>query len=73
MSIAIVCKPGCDVMNFKVKHLSDQAFFPTRPKGRDKNLNILRTKRVFKAKQKAFFITFKGLSIKQITQRFFGR
>ena len=29
----------------------------------DKNLNILRTRRAFKMKQKAFFIIFKKLSI----------
>ena len=32
--------------------------------------NILRTKRAFKMKGKAFFIIFKGLSMKQITQFF---
>ena len=32
------------------------------------NYNILRTKRAFKAKWKAFFIIFKRLSLKQITQ-----
>ena len=34
--------------------------FFTRPKIKDKNLNILRTKRVFKVKHKAFSIIFKG-------------
>ena len=29
----------------------------------DKNLNIVRTKRAFKVKEKAFFIIFKGLSV----------
>ena len=37
----------------------------------DKNLNILRSKRAFKMKEKAFFIIFKGLSLKEIN--FFGR
>ena len=32
----------------------------------DKNLNILRSKRAFKIKEKAFFIKFKGLSLKGI-------
>ena len=36
----------------------------------DKKLNILRTKRAFKMKQKAFLIIFKGLSLKQIKQFF---
>ena len=44
--------------------------FPTWPKLRDKNLNILRTKSDFKMKQKAFFIIFKSLSTKQITHIF---
>ena len=35
-------------------YLSNQAVFPTWPKSRDKNLNILRTKRAFKMKQKDF-------------------
>ena len=54
-------------MNFD---LSNQAFFPTWPKSHDKDLNILRTKRTFKMKWKAFFIIFKGLLVKQITQSF---
>ena len=41
-------------------------------KSRQKNLNILRMKRVFNVKRKAFFIIFKELSLKQIRQ-FFGR
>ena len=39
------------------------------PKRRDKNLIILSTKRAFKMK-KAFFIIFKGLSLKQIKKNF---
>ena len=51
--------------------LSNQAVFSTWPKSHDKNLNILRTKRAFKIKYKAFFITFKGLSVNPIMQSFF--
>ena len=44
MFIAICCKPDCDVMNFEIKplklNLSDQAVFPTWPKGCHKNLNV---------------------------------
>ena len=47
--------------------------FSTWPKSQDKNLNILRTKKVFKMKQKAFFINFEGLSLKQIKKNLFGR
>ena len=51
-------------------YLSSQAAFSTWPKSQDKNVNILRTKRAFKIKQQAFFITFKKLSLKQIKQIF---
>ena len=37
--------------------------FFTGPKSQDKKLNILRTKKAFEVKWKAFFIIFKGLSI----------
>ena len=37
--------------------------FATWPKSQDKNLNILRTKKDFEVKLKAFSIIFKGLSI----------
>ena len=47
-------------------YLSNQAFFSTCPKGQDKSFNILRTKRYFRMNWKAFFITFEGLSLKQI-------
>ena len=51
MCIATVCKPGCDVMIFwSQPYLSNQVIFPTWPKSRNKNLNILRTKRTFKMK-----------------------
>ena len=41
-----------------------------KAKSRDKNLNIFRRKRYFIMKEKAFFINFKRLSMKQITQVF---
>ena len=56
----------------KLTLFSNQAAFSIRPKSHDKNLNILGTKKAFKMKQKAFFIIFKGLSMKQFTQIFFG-
>ena len=37
--------------------------FSTWPKRQDKNLNNLRTKRVFKMKQKAFCVTFKWVLV----------
>ena len=57
--ITIVCSPGCDVINFE----NNRVRFATKQKSQEKKLNILRTKRVFKVKQKAFFIIFKGLSV----------
>ena len=42
--------------------------FFTWPKSQEKELNILRTKRAFEMKWKAFSIIFKGLSMKEITQ-----
>ena len=46
MCIAIVCYPGCDVMDSEIKlFFLIQPFF--LPKSNDKNLNILRTKRAF--------------------------
>ena len=49
MCIVIICKPGCDVINFEI-NLSNQEVFSTQPKSQDKNVNILRTKRAFKVK-----------------------
>ena len=45
-------------------------FFSTWQKSQDKNLNIVKAKRVFKKKWKAFFTIFKGLSLKQVKQYF---
>ena len=69
MCILIVCKPGCDVVNFEIKIIFlIKPFSPHEwPESHDK---ILRTERAFKMKQGAFFINFKGLSIKQIKQFF---
>ena len=49
-----------------------KSFFSIWPKNQDKHLNILRTKRAFKMKQKIFFIVSKGLSATE-TKFFFGR
>ena len=50
--------------------LSNETAFTAWPKSQDKNLNILRMKRVFKMKWKTFFDIFIGLSLKQIKQMF---
>ena len=64
-------------MNFEIISLikpyflhDQQALFSTWPKIQDKNWNILRSKTAFKVKGKIFFIIFKELSSKQITQYF---
>ena len=58
-------------MNFEVNLIFlIKPFFLHDQKIVTKNLNILRTKRAFQMKQKAFFIIFKGFSIKQIKQVF---
>ena len=49
---------------------SNQAVFSIWPKSQDKNLNILRVKRAYKIKKKAFFIIFKGPPLKHIKQFF---
>ena len=51
------------------REVSNQAVFFTCTKSQCKNLNILRKKRAFKMKSKAFFIIFEGLSLKQIKVR----
>ena len=45
----------------------------TWPKCQVKSLNILRAKKAFRMKQKAFFIAFKEPSLKQIKVNFIGR
>ena len=63
MSIVIVYLPGCDVINFEINlNFLIKLFFYKTKKSRQ-NLNILRTRRSFKVKQKVFFIIFKGLSV----------
>ena len=51
MFIAIVCYPGCDVMNFEINLIFlIEPFFLHDQKVLNKILNILRTKRAFKVK-----------------------
>ena len=59
MCIAIVCFPGCDVISSEINLIFLIKPFSTSPNSPDKNLNLLRTKRPFKA----FVIIFKGLSV----------
>ena len=43
-----------------------KSFFLHDQNSQDNNLNILKTKRAFKTKLKAFFFIFKGLPLKQL-------
>ena len=58
ISIAVVCWPVYDIINFEINLISNQSNFSIWPKIQDKNLNILRRKRAFKMKQKVFSIIF---------------
>ena len=49
--------------NLKLTLSFSSSRFDTRPKSQGKSLNILRKKRDFNLKQKAFFIIFKRLSV----------
>ena len=71
MCMVIVSFPGWGVMYFET-NLSFLISLHDR-KSQDKNLIILKTKRAFKMEWKAFFIIFKGLSLKQMKINFFGR
>ena len=53
--------PFSDVINFEVKFIFLTVRSSTRPKSQDKNLNLLRTERDFKVKQKLFFIILKSI------------
>ena len=61
INIAVICFPGCDVINFEINLII--LMKPYMIKNSRHDLNILRMNRAFKVKLKAFFITFKGLSI----------
>ena len=70
MCITFICLPGCDVINFKIGYIlliKQFSMQKIRQKNQNKKsrqkLNILRTKRAFEVKWKAFFIIFKELSV----------
>ena len=60
--IAVVCFPGSHVVNFEINLTFLMKLFLYVTKNQDKNLNILKTKKTFKVKQKASFIILKGFS-----------
>ena len=77
MCFVIVCCPLRDAVVFEInlcclmtETWSYQVVFIYDQKSQDKHLNILRTKRAFNVKYKAFFIIFKKLSLKQIKKLF---
>ena len=61
--IVITYFPVDEFINFEI-NLSHQIAFLHDQKSRDKNLNIWRTKRPFKMKEKTFFMIVKGFSLK---------
>ena len=71
MCISIVCKPSCNVMNFEVNLIFLIKRFFLHDQKVVTNTNIpWERKDLLRWNKKTFFITSKGLSIKQIT---FGR
>ena len=62
MCIVVIVRPVCDVINFETNLSFFIKLFPTS--------NISRIKRVVNMKEKAFFIIFKGLSMKEIKKLF---
>ena len=72
MCIEIVFNQVVTSWNLKLTLSFSSSRFFYITKNQDKNLNILKTKRAFKMKLKAIFITFKGLPVTQ-TKIFFGR
>ena len=63
MCIAIVSSPVVTSWTLKVNRSCRSSRFSIWQESQDKNLNILRMKRDFKVKWKAFFIIFKGLTV----------
>ena len=73
MYIVTICFLVFGLINSEVNLNSVIKAFPYVIKRQDKDLNILRTKRTFNMKLKAFFITFKWLPTKQTKKTFLGR
>ena len=56
--IAIVCYPACDVINFEIYLGFLVKRFSYMNKIQNKNLNVSRTKKAFRLKQKSIFHHF---------------
>ena len=68
--ILFACKPDCNVINFEINFFFlIKPFFYLTKKSRQ-ILDVLRTKRTLKMKEKALLIIYKGLPLKQIKQFF---
>ena len=63
MCIAILCFVGCDAINFEINLIFLIRLCFYMMKSSRQKFNILRMKRAFKLKLKAFFIIFRGLSM----------
>ena len=70
MCIEIVHLPGCDVMIFKINLVFLIKLFFYMIKNSWQKLKYLENEKSFEDEIKSFFILFKGLSMKQITQAF---
>ena len=66
------CFPSCDVIKFETNFTILINLFSKKhdQKSQDKNLSILKTKRTFQMKWKAFFKNFQRLSLRQIKKTF---
>ena len=63
MYIAIVCLPGCDVVNFEIKFIFlIKRFFYMTKNSRQKS-KYFENQNKFQGQKRAFFIIFKGLSV----------
>ena len=63
---AIVCLPSCDVINYEITLCLWSSRFSARPKSRDKNISILRTKRALRWNKKHFSSLLKNFQLPKI-------
>ena len=70
MYIVIICFSVCNIINFEINLSFLIKSFSYKTKKSEQKLKYLQKKKTFKVKWKVFFITFKGLSFKQIKPLF---
>ena len=56
MCILVICEPECDVINFEINPVSNQAIFSTWPKSQDKNEVVRWNKKHFSSFLRAFMV-----------------